>query len=195
MNQRHRTVLAVASLIAASTLAAVSGCGITPESTSEPIQPPPGIAVTTPSQAPDASPSGRTPEYLYLVEDDNIARVTRHVTVTPTIDSVLKDLFAGPDDGETAAGYTSALFGPSVVSSVKTNGGQAVVALAAPVADDARNDIILAYAQLVCTLTALPQITGVTFTNNGQPTSVPRGDGSLSGRPLTAIDYADLLAP
>jgi len=181
--------------MAALTLPAAGGCGIMPESKSEPIQPPPGIAVTTPSQTPDATPSGRTPEYLYLVKDDNIVRVTRHVTVTPTIDSVLKDLFAGPDDTETAGGYTSALLGPSVVNSVKIDGGQAVVALAAPVADDARNDVILAYAQLVCTLTALPQITGVTFTNNGEPTSVPRGDGSLSGLPLTAIDYADLLAP
>ena len=195
MNQRRRNVLTVASIMAALTLAAVVGCGITPESTSEPIQPPPGIAVTTPSQTPDATPSGQTPEYLYLVKNDNLVRITRHMTNTPTIDSVLKDLFAGPDDTETAAGYTSALLGPSVVNSVKTNGGQAVVALAAPVADDARNDIILAYAQLVCTLTALPQITGVTFTNNGQPTSVPRGDGSLSALPLTAIDYADLLAP
>ena len=113
----------------------------------------------------------------------------------PSTDEVVGDLLAGPDDEESAAGYTSALLGDHIVDAVQVHSGQAMVALTAPVSDAGRNDVVLAYAQLVCTLTALPQISGVTFTSGGAPISVPRGDGSLSlgSVPLTAADYTDLI--
>lgn len=90
-------------------------------------------------------------------------------------------------------------WGGSVGDNVEINAGNVVVALSTPVADTARKDEVLAYAQLMCTLTALPQIDGVVFTNNGAPVAVPRGDGSLppliagAPMPLTAADYTDLI--
>jgi len=50
------------------------------------------------------------------------------------------------------------LVGDSVVGSVTITGECAVVAPATRVADSARNDEVLTYAQLGCTPTDLPQI-------------------------------------
>jgi Sporulation and spore germination len=191
-----RTIRRIAAFAA---LALLAGCGITAEHAAQPIQPPSGVTLDSPTQPPEATSSGRAQEVLYFVKDDMVVKVTRHVTVAPTTQQIVTDLLAGPNDTETAAGHTSALLGDSVIDGVQITAGHAVVVLATLVADTARNDEVLAYAQLVCTLTALPQISGVTFTNNSQPVAVPRGDGSLSpliaGQPvpLTAADYADLI--
>ena len=133
-------------------------------------------------------------ERLFLVKDDTLTPVIRHVERQPTTDSLLNDLLAGPTDNERATGITSALQGGNVVAGIHLSGGQAVVELASAMDNTARNDEVLAYAQLVCTLTGRPDVDGVTFTRNGQPIGVPRGDGSLAQGPLTAADYASLLA-
>lgn len=178
---------------------ALAGCGVTAQSTTQPLIPPAGASLRTPTHPAEVTASGQIAEYLYFVDGDKVVKVVRAITGQPTTDEVVADLLAGPNDTESAAGYTSALLGGSVVSSVQVNQGHAVVALVAPVIDTARNDAIVAYAQLVCTLTALSQISGVTFTSNGRPVNVPQGDGSLlplvNGQPvpLTADDYTDLI--
>lgn len=193
MNHGTRIAVALSALIT------LAGCGITAQTTPVPIQPPLGAALHTPTQPPAATDSGHALEALYFVKNDLVVLVNRHVSFPPTVQGIVKDLLAGPNDTESVAGYTSALLGGSVGEHVQISGGNAVVALTTPVADTARNDEVLAYAQLVCTLTALPEIDGVTFTNNGQPVAVPRGDGSLppliTGQtvPLTAADYTDLI--
>lgn len=186
------------ALAAAAVSVVLAGCGVAAQATPQPIQPPAG-ALGSLAAPPGATDSGRTPEDLYFVKDNAVIRVVRHVRAPVTIESVVRDLLAGPSDAESADGYTSALLGDSVVDSVDVNAGQAVVALTSPVADSARNDEVLAYAQLVCTLTTLPQIGGVTFTTDGAPVAVPRGDGSLQPKvagqlvPLTAADYTELV--
>lgn len=174
----------------------LAGCGISAQATAQPVQPPPGVQLAQ-TQPPDAGQSGRTSEYLYFVKDGTVVRVARHVTSVPSTEVIVHDLLAGPDDEESAAGYTSALLGDRIVDAVQVASRLATVALTAPMSDAGRNDVILAYAQLVCTLTALPQIDGVMFTSGGAPISVPRGDGSLSQgtSPLTAADYTDLIGP
>ena len=107
---------------------------------------------------------------------------------------MLTDLLAGPSDGERAAGITSALLGANVVSGAHLSDGHAIVELSATIENSARNDDVLAYAQLVCTPAGRADANGVTFTHNGQPVGVPRADGSLTQEPLTADDYIALLA-
>jgi hypothetical protein len=185
-----RPLLAALAVIAIAT--AVSGCGISPQDRPEPITAPPGIA-TAPSPAPPTASNGATPERLYFVLDGELTPVTRKVISAPTPASVVRDLLAGPTEAEAADSLTSALLGDRVVQNVEVANSQAVVTLAPPVADNARNDEVLAYAQLVCSLTALKQVNSVTFVSGGQPISVPRGDGQLSLAPLTAGDYAELI--
>jgi spore germination protein GerM len=183
------------AVVGAATIV-VAGCGVSTQATPQPVQPPPGVSLAT-TQPPDASESGHTPEYLYFVKDSMVVRVARRITGVPSTTDVVHDLLAGPDDQESAAGYTSALSGDRIVDSVQVRSGRATVALTAPMSEAGRNDVVLAYAQLVCTLTALPQISGVIFTSGGTPISVPRGDGSLSQgtTALTAADYTGLIGP
>ena len=54
-------------------------------------------------------------------------------------------------------------------------------------------DQILAIAQVVCTITGLPGIGQVRFTQQGRPTDVPRADSSLTDKPVSRDDYQSLL--
>ena len=188
MTGRLRRCVTVA-LVAAVT----AGCGVSAEHTPRPIDPPQGPFQALSSPTPAAAPSGQMVEKLFLVKDGGLVAVTRHVDREPTIDSLVSDLLNGPTDSERDIGVASAL-GGNVVSAVHLSDGLAVVDLATPIEGTGRNDEVLAYAQLVCTLTALPAVTGVTFTRDRQPIGVPRGDGSLSQDPLTTADYTGLIA-
>jgi spore germination protein GerM len=184
----------LSSVVAGAAIMLVAGCGVSAQTSAQPAQPPSGMHLGQ-TQQPNAGQSGRTPEYLYFVKDGMVVRVARHITGSPSASEIVHDLLAGPDAGESAAGYTSALLGDRLVDAVEVTNKLATVALSAPMSDAGRNDVVLAYAQLVCTLTTLPQISGVTFTSGGAPISVPRGDGSLSpgASPLAAADYTELI--
>ena len=160
----------------------LAGCGVTAETAPRPITPPRGFLQTTTSPTPEPTGSGPVTVQLFLVKDDAL------------VAELLADLLAGPDDSERSAGLSSALQGGDVVSNIHVSDRRAVVELSTTIENAARNDEVLAYAQLVCTLTARADITGVTFTHNGQPIGVPRADGSLTQGPLTAADYTTLLA-
>ncbi len=189
MVQRIR-ILAVAAA-AAAMAGALTGCGVQPQSEPRAATPPPGAGART---LPSADPGhGALHEKLYLVKDGSLVAVTRRTSTTPTVDEIVTDLLSGPTDAEQADGISSALLGDNLVGPVHVTAGQASVELTAPSDGTVRNDEFLAYAQLVCTLTARPQINSVVFTRAGQPIAVPRADGSLSSGPLTAADYADLL--
>jgi hypothetical protein len=177
--------------------ALLTGCGITSEATPRPIDLPSGFARSAPSPTPAPTGSGPVAEKLYLVRNSTLVPVTRYVNHQPDIGALLNDLRAGPTTAEAAAGLTSALTGSDLVTGARLRGGIAVVELATTVDSTARNDEVLAYAQLVCTLVTQTNITGVTFAHGGQPIAVPRADGSLAEKPetpLTAADYATLIA-
>ena len=196
MNRRpsHRPRIRLLGCVAMACLTA-SGCGVPTET--RPRQ----IAVTpTPTQSAKidghvAAPGTRyTTEHLYLIRDGLLAPAVRDIAGQPTATALLADLLAGPTDTEKAAGLTSALLGTNVVGGVHLAGYVATVELTASPDDPARNDEVLAYGQLVCTLTTLPDVAGVVFTRDGSRVGIPRGDGSLADAPLTLGDYVTLLA-
>lgn len=172
---------------------AVAGCGITPERTAQPIDPPRGpfASVTSPSPLPTST--GSVPETLFLVKDGLLVPRVRHVATVSDVDELIHDLLAGPTEVESEAGLSTALVGVTV-NGVRLESGLATVDLAAPIEFSGRNDELLAYAQVVCTLTARKDVLWVTFTRAGKPITVPRGDSSISPGPLTESDYAELLS-
>lgn len=184
---------AVAVLAAAVVLAAtLGGCGVTTEERPRAIDPPRGPfqALASPSPAATTGPIAYT---LCLVKDNRLVPVARHRTTAPTLDGLADALIAGPTDSERDQGITSALSGSNIVAAIRASGGRATVELAAPIDKAPRTDEVLAYAQLVCTLTTRPEVGGVIFTRDGKPVGVPRADGSLSQGPLTRTDYAPLI--
>ncbi len=191
MSGRARVTLA--AVLAAGLVAASAGCGLPAENSAREVEPPRGPYQAWTSQTPQAADSGTVPERLYLLDNDKLVLVVRHVRTESTIDELIRDLLAGPTDGERRAGLTSALLGSDVIAGARLTGGEAVIELTARLDQTGRTDQVLAFAQIVCTLTARPEITGVTFTRDGRRIGVPRADGSLSQGPLTASDYSTLV--
>jgi hypothetical protein len=110
-----------------------------------------------------------------------------------TPEQMVQDLVAGATRAEQQDGLTSALSQMRVSSTIVSQ-RRAAVEIGAPAVPGARSDEVLAYAQIVCTLTSQGAEVGtVSFTRDGQPLAVPRGDGSLSTGALTIADYADLI--
>ncbi|MEV4134642.1 GerMN domain-containing protein [Dactylosporangium sp. NPDC049742] len=111
----------------------------------------------------------------------------------PAIDEQLRNLLSGPTAAERDAGYTSALTGITVTGIVEVRGGDATVEIGSRSDGVGRSDEVLAYGQIVCTLTSRADVDTVSFLHDGQPLRVPRADASLTDGRLTAADYADLV--
>jgi hypothetical protein len=188
MTRPARTVIAV---IATTIAAALASCGVPTEDTARSIDPPRTRDHVTP--APVVTTSGPFLERLYLVKAGAVVAVQRQLPTQPTAQELIRDLIAGPTDTEHDDGITSALIGSTAINRVDVTDGTAIIDLSAGLEGTGRNDDVLAFAQLVCTLTQRPDIRQVAFTRNGQAIGVPRGDGALTSSPLTPTDYAALL--
>jgi spore germination protein GerM len=182
-------------LAAIAIVAMLAGCGVTVERSPRPITP--VIATPTGGATPDATPSavpGDLTEVLYFAKDGKLVAVRRSTKSPPTLEIQLQHLLAGPNDAERDTGLTSALTGLSVTAQVRLHERNATVDLGNRPDNAGRSDEVLAYGQLVCTLTTRVEVDTVSFRYDGQHVDVPRGDGSLVKQPLTADDYAILIA-
>ena len=106
----------------------------------------------------------------------------------PSVQQLADRLIAGPTEAERTTGLTTALAGMSLAVEVPAGGTVARVRIADE--GSARSDEMIAYGQIVCTLTARPDVGAVVFIRDDEPLEVPRADGSLSRGPLYAGDYA-----
>ncbi|MBM0276854.1 GerMN domain-containing protein [Micromonospora tarensis] len=180
-------------LLAVGLVALLSGCGIPTDDAPRAVQPPRG---PFPTSAPvETAPAGPATETLCLVRDNRIVPVLRRVDRLPTIEDHLRHLLAGPTGAERDTDLTSALPGAVNAAGATVTGGQARVAVDEPGDDAGRSDEVLAFGQIVCTLTSRDDVTSVTFLRDGRPLGVPRADGSLSDQPLRRTDYAPLITP
>jgi spore germination protein GerM len=170
-----------------------AGCGVRAESQPRTLDP--GTApFRSIGQSPTAAPVGTGRALVYLVRGGVVVAVVRRVPQPPTPDAVLTALVVGPSGRESDAGLTTAVLSGTTLDKQGTAAGIAYVDVpASSTTESGRNDEVLAYAQVVVTLTALPAVTGVRFLRDGQPLEVPRADGSLARVPLTRRDYTTLL--
>ena len=183
---------ALAAALAAAMM--LTGCGVPTEDSPRPISV--GSRPNPTTAAHPASPAPGVPvDLLYLVRDDVLVAVHRPAQQMPAIDEQLRQLLAGPTATEREAGYTSALTGITVTGMVEVRGGDATVEIGSRPDGAGRNDEVLAYGQIVCTLTSRADVQTVSFRHDGQPLRVPRADASLADGPLTAADYTDLIRP
>ncbi|GHJ46896.1 hypothetical protein Cs7R123_42380 [Catellatospora sp. TT07R-123] len=167
-----------------------AACGVPTEDTARPLAPPDGPQSVT---EPVTRTSGPASEHLYLVNNGSLIRVERRLSAAPSVQQLVDDLMAGPTESEEDFGFTSALLGTHIIGKVDVTSTTAVVDLSSTREDTGRNDDVLAFAQVVCTLTARPGIRRVAFTREGHPVGVPRADGALTDTPLTCADYTSLL--
>jgi spore germination protein GerM len=173
-------------------LLCLSACGVQPESSPRTLHPSSAPFINLPR--PDPAASGRARTLLYLVKDGGLVAVTRRVSSVADQGVVLAALIAGPSAEERDAGLSSAVpAGLTVHARSSASGLVQIEVPAAGQSETGRSDEVLAYAQVVCTLSGLPGVTAVTFVRDGQPLPVPRADGSLTSMPLSRRDYASLL--
>lgn len=179
-----------ALLLVLLALGTTAGCGVPVDRSPRDLDP---SHVVYGSDAPAPDRFGNAVERLYLVRDGKLIRVLRRLPAARTPQQMVQDLVAGPTRKEQQDGLTSALSTMQVGATTITQ-RRAAVEIGAPAVPGARSDEVLAYAQIVCTLTSQGAEVGtVSFTRGGRPLAVPRGDGLLSTGPLTIADYADLI--
>lgn len=187
-----RRLRALAAVLASAV--ALTGCGVPTEDSPRPIAV--GSRPTSTTVTHTASPAPGVPvELLFLVRDAGLVPVRRPAGPEPAIDEQLRHLLAGPTATERAAGYSSALTGITVTGMVEVRGGDATVEIGNRSDGAGRSDEVLAYGQIVCTLTSRADVRTVSFLHDGQPLRVPRADASLADGRLTAADYTDLIRP
>lgn len=132
---------------------------------------------------------------IYLAGPQHLATVTRLVTEPATASKVLDALSRGPTNAEASTDLRSPLSTATPMSVVGVSGHLATVRLSGAFADLAGHDQIVAAAQLVYTLTAIPGINQVQVDIGGHPAHLPTDTGNLTQGPLTRADYASFAAP
>ncbi|MBO3744141.1 GerMN domain-containing protein [Actinoplanes flavus] len=139
-------------------------------------------------------PVGEVAQVMCLVRDDRLVQSVRRVDAVPGPQRQLDQLIAGPTPAERAQDLSTALATTALTVTVPTT---AVAAVEVGETDEraARSDEVLAYGQIVCTLTSRADIAAVSFQRAGRPLQVPRGDLTLTSEPLRAADYRSLIGP
>ncbi|MFG2041206.1 GerMN domain-containing protein [Dactylosporangium sp. NPDC048998] len=184
-----RTRLLCAAALAACLL--LGGCGVPSDREPRPIEP---SVVIGSYEGPIGGPppsAGAAIERLFLVRDNQLIAVDRRVAAAPSPEKQLDDLMAGPTPEERDEGLDSALIGTNIITGVQLRNGTAIVGLARD--NPIRNDEIVAYGQIVCTLSARADVVGVRFVQDGRPVEIPRADGALTQEMLTEGDYGSLI--
>lgn len=208
MSHRHRP-----SILLASSLLLVVGCGVPTTSSSRPIDPgaipeqftattlPPTTSTSTTTTVVEPPPSTTTTTLpveevqLFFVSGSRIVPIARLLLSPASAPQVLAALSEGIPDIDEAAGLRSAL-PPGLVIDVTVERGVATVDL-----DPAFTLIVtgpeqrLAVAQIVLTLTRRAGIGQIVFSSDSEPIAVPRGRGDLTepGELVACDDYGNLL--
>ncbi len=128
---------------------------------------------------------------LCFVREGHLVFVTHELPLPVTLATTVEALAAPPPT--TRPPVRTALTDPSIVRDVRVLGGIARVDLLPSVSTLPADQQLLAVAQIVCTLTGRPGVGQVSFTLEGAPLAVPKGDGSLVTSPVARDDYGPLL--
>ncbi len=121
---------------------------------------------------------------VFLVSGERLAGADRSSPVPPTPEWALGALLAGPTPEEAAQGLRTAIGTALALAAPGKDGNLVEIELGPSFTAAGGAEQILAIAQVVYTMTAFPQVSGVTFTLNEKAVEVPRGDGTLTGAPL-----------
>jgi spore germination protein GerM len=184
----------VAAVVAAALLAA--GCGI-PSDDHATLAAPGSVPFDLLGQTPSvtattmfASPTERAT--LFLVQGERLAPVQRELPAPVSVELVLQALAAGPTATEVELGLRTALLAPGLMRSGGVSGGIATVDLGQPFTEISGRDQIVALAQIVSTVTGLPGVGRASFTLEGNPVGILRGDGAVTTESVSRDDYATL---
>jgi spore germination protein GerM len=178
---------------------ALGGCAISAEdrATAVPDQDVPfGLldpGATAPAGSQPAVDVARIDVYLVARDSRRLVPVPREAVGDRSLATVIRTLAEGPTPAEADTGLGTALPSGEVITRVGAAGGTATVDLGAAFEQLTGRNQLVAIAQIVATATGQPGIGRVAFTVEGTPILVPRGDGTLTGNPVSRDAYPLLI--
>jgi hypothetical protein len=139
---------------------------------------------------------GRVPVVFWLVDDLLQPEATGESCAERPevlVERLLETVSLGPSDDARAAGKSSAIPPESGLDLVGLDNGTAEVDIERETSLSAER-LPVAVGQVVLTITSAPTVQSVSLVSDGEPVQVPLPGGVLTTGPVTAADYADLLA-
>lgn len=176
-------------------VAVVAGCARTTGPVEIPAEdlPFPVTRTGAPIDAPTTSQSYE----VYFVQRDALVELPRDLEVEAGSDAaVLKALLEGPREAERARGISTEIPAEVRLLGVRVANGVARVDLSGEFQAPASPErIALRVAQVVWTMTALSDVSSVSFSIDGELVAVTTDDGAAVERRVSREDYAEFAPP
>ena len=193
---RRRRSLAV--VLAAVALAA--GCGVqgdgAPRALAPDAVPEELLAPSASTVEPDAPTTGAA-TIVYLVDNrDRLQSALRMLPSPVLIKSAVDSLLQGATDEEADEGLRSEVPTGTTVNGIdRLDRDVIAVDLSEDFAETTADGELLAQAQIVYTVSELPNVRGVLFLVDGRPREGADDDAKLTSSPLTVEDFEDFAPP
>ncbi|WP_138760221.1 GerMN domain-containing protein [Modestobacter altitudinis] len=165
------------------------GCGVGTQDRPEAL----GFSETPSASRADDVPSGTADVQVYFVRGTRLEPVVRSATAED-LPTSLEALVAGPGRAEVLAGLRTAIAPETEPTLTSLPDGTVQVDLPRELTGLTGGNQLLAFAQLVWTLTDVPPVRAIRFTSVGAPVEVPT-DSGLTGEPVDRADYASVGPP
>lgn len=172
---------------------ALTACGFPAENSAEPVAPaelPAALRASDTVVAPD--PGSTAYATLWFVQGNRLVAIRHQVGAPVDVQTVVAGLLVGPSRADENNRIRSALPDATVVGDSHLTRGTVTVELSASFADIPVADQLLAVGQLVLTLTDLPGVGSVQFTDGESPIAVPVLTGESSSQALSRDEYLGL---
>jgi spore germination protein GerM len=181
-------------------VALAAGCGVQGDGAPRALSPdvvPEDLLAPSTSVAQPAQPETGAVATVYLVDNhEKLRPVLRKLPSPVLITKALDSLLQGATDQEADQGLRS-----EVPTGTRVNGidrlDRDVIAidLTEEFADTTADGELLAQAQIVYTVSELPNVRGVLFLVDGRPREGADDDAKLTSSPLTIEDFEDFAPP
>jgi len=191
---RRSTALVIAGA------AVVAGCGVqgdsAPRALSPDSVPDELLAPSTSEVQPDEPETGQVAT-VYLVDNrERLRPVLRTLPSPVLIVKVLDSLLQGATDEEADDGLRTEVPSGTEVNGIdRLDRDVITVDLSEQFAETTAEGELLAQAQIVYTVSELPNVRGVLFLVDGRPREGADDDAKLTSSPLTVEDFEDFAPP
>jgi len=180
--------------------ALVAGCGVqgdgAPRALAPDAVPDELLAPSASSVQPDEPETGQV-STVYLVDNrDRLRPVGRTLPSPVLIINVLDSLLGGATDEEADGGLRSEVPAGTTVNGIdRLDRDVITIDLSEQFAETTADGELLAQAQIVWTVSELPNVRGVLFLVDGRPREGADDDAKLTSSPLTVEDFEDFAPP
>jgi hypothetical protein len=179
---------------------AAAGCGAQGDGAPRTLAPdavPEELVAPSTSAAPAEQPDGGTEATVFLVDNRDLLRPVERTLPSPVlVTSVLDSLLEGATDEEADDGLRSEIPTGTTVNGIdRLDRDVIAIDLSEEFAETTADGELLAQAQIVYTVSQLPNVEGVLFLVDGRPREGADDEAKLTSSPLTTEDFADFAPP